>query len=222
MQKQTLDLKKIELKEKEKELSKTKVELIKREFQDNLQNYMDNKLSEIVDKLNEIKGGMSTVEIKSLLTLENTVGRSPKYSNTELAILFDYYKKFIQAINRKQRFLPTKNNFCSFIGISSKTYDVYRGSDDEERREIMQMIDDYIVDLQLTSAQNGGAKEITTIFRAKAEHGMIEAQAPIVFEHKSEVNIDNIMKQIEAVNKGKSLKTIELKKQEDGSYRGEE
>lgn len=51
---------------------------------------------------------------------------------------------------------------------------------------------------------------------------MVEATAPIVIEHKTEVNVDNIMKQIEAINKGKSLKTIELTKQPDGSYLKEE
>ena len=86
----------------------------------------------------------------------------------------------------------------------------------------MQMIDDYIVDLNLTSAQKGEIKEITTIYRSKAEHGLVEAQAPIVIQHKAQANLEDIRKQIEAVNQGKSLKTIELKKQPDGSYANEE
>ena len=86
----------------------------------------------------------------------------------------------------------------------------------------MQMIDDYITDLQLTSAQNGEIKEISTIFRSKAEHGMIEATAPVVIEHKNETNIDTILKQIQAVNQGKSLKTIELQQDKNGIYRKED
>ena len=86
----------------------------------------------------------------------------------------------------------------------------------------MQIIDDYITDIMLTSAQDGKVREITTIFRSKAEHGMVEQTAPIVIEHKSETNMENIIKQIEAVNQGKSLRTIELKQQPDGTYKSEE
>ena len=60
-----------------------------------------------------------------------------------------------------------------------------------------------------------------SIFRSKAEHGMVEASAPVVIEHKSETNIDTILKQIQAVNQGKSLKTIELHQDENGIYRKE-
>ena len=175
-------------------------------------------------KLKHIQEGenLSIIELKSLLSQKNVIGVSPKYSNTEIAILFDYYKQFIKEINKIQTYLPTKKNFCSFIGISSHQYDRWRQSDDIERVEIMQMVDDYITDLQLTSAQNGDVKEISTIYRTKAEHGMVEAQAPIVIEHKSEANINDIIRQIEAVNQGKSLKTIELKKNSNGIYTEEE
>lgn len=200
-----------------------KAELVKQEYQDNLKDHMEQKLFDLIYKLKQVDrtGDLSVIQLKSLISQRNIVGVSPKYSNTELAILFDYYKKFIQEINKVQTFLPTMENFCSFAGISTTTYKRYKQSSDSERREIVQMIDDYIADLQLTSAQNGEIKEITTIFRAKAEHGMVEAQAPVVIEHKSEANINDIMKQIEAVKQGKSLKTIELKQNSDGVYEEE-
>ena len=136
--------------------------------------------------------------------------------------MFNYYKEFIQEINKKTKYLPSKQNFCSFIGISTRIFDMYKQSDDAERREIIQQIEDYITDIMLTSAQNGEVKEISTMFRTKAEHGYVEASAPIVIEHKSDVNIDDIKKQIEAVNKGRSLKTIELTQDENGVYKQEE
>lgn len=206
------------------ELTKAKEELVKKEYQDNLKEYMEQRLYDLIYKLKHVETGekLSTIQLKSLISQKNVIGVSPKYNNTELAILFDYYKQFIEQINKVQKYLPTKKNFCSFIGVSSVTYDNYRQSEDSERREIMQMIDDYITDLQLTASQNGEVKEITTIFRSKAEHGLFEATSPIVIQHKSEVNVNDIMRQIEAVNKGKSLKTIELRKQEDGSYKEDE
>ena len=86
----------------------------------------------------------------------------------------------------------------------------------------MQMIDDYITDIMLTSAQNGEVREITTMFKAKTEHGYVEATTPVVIEHKSTANINDIMRQIEAVNKGKSLKTIEMSQNENGVWEGAE
>lgn len=183
---------------------------------------MEQRLYDLIYKLKHVETGknLSIIELKNLISQKNVIGISPKYNNTELAILFDYYKQFIIKINEVQYYLPTKKNFCSFAGISSTTYDNYKQSDDSERREIMQMIDDYITDLQLTASQNGDIKEVSTIFRGKTEHGMVEATAPIVIQHKAETNINKIKAQIEALNKGRSLETIELQKNEDGSYGG--
>lgn len=192
--------------------------MVKQEYQENLNEYLEQKLTELTEKLKMVNKKISTIELKSLISQKNVIGISPKYSNTEIAILFDYYKQFIVEINKITTYLPTKKNFCSFVGISSNQYDSWRQSEDTERQEIMQIIDDYITDLQLTSAQNGEVREISTIYRTKSEHGMVEATAPVVIEHKSERNIGDIMKQIEAINRGKSLKTIELRKNDDGIY----
>lgn len=219
---ETIDAKKIENKENQNKLTNMKSELIKKEYQDNLNDYLEQRLFDLIYKLKHVESSMSVIEIKSLITQKSIVGLSPKYNNTELAIVFEYYQKFIEKINEVQRFLPTKKNFCGFAGISSKTYDNWRQSEDSERQEIMQKIDDYITDILLTSAQDGDVKEISTIYRTKAEHGMVEANSPIIIEHKSQADINSIMKQIEAVNQGKSLKAIELKKQPNGVYSPEE
>ena len=219
--KQTIDQKKIEAKESQMQLVKVKQELVKKEYQDNLKDNMEQRLFDLIHKLKHVDRSLSTMQLKSMLTQKNTIGISPKYNATELAMVFDYYKQFIEKINEVQTFLPTKKNFCSFIGISSATYDNYKQSDDAEKREVVQMIDDYITDLQLTASQNGEVKEITTIFRTKAEHGMVEASAPVVIQHKSEVNFDKIQAQIDAVNRGRSIDdAIELKMNKDGIYGG--
>lgn len=214
----TIDNSKMKEKENKEMLANMKAELVKKEYQDNLKENMEQRLTDLVERLKKANKSISTIEIKELISQKNTIGMSPKYNTSEIAILFDYYKQFIKEINGVQKYLPTKKDFCSFVGISSNQYDRWRQSEDSERAEIMQMIDDYITDLQLTSAQNGEVKEISTIYRTKSEHGMVEATAPIVIEHKSEINTDMIMQQVKAINAGKSLKTIELKKQYDGTY----
>lgn len=199
-----------------------KQEIITKEYKDNLKEHLEQKLYDLIYKFKHTEDGkdLTTLQLREMLSQKSVTGLSPKYSNTELAILFDYYRQCINEINKVKMYLPTKKNFCSFAGISSSQYDAWRKSTDDERAEIMQKVDDYITDIQLTSAQNGDIKEISTIYRTKSEHGMVEATAPIVVEHKSEVNTANILKQIEAINKGRSL--IELKEQPDGTYRAEE
>ena len=223
-QKETLDAKKMERKEQQNQLTEMKTELIKKEYQDNLKEVMEQKMFDLADKLKHIEEGksLSVIELKSLLSQKNTIGLSPKYSTTELAILFDYYKQFIQKINEKTPYIPTKEDFCSFAGVSTVTYNNWKQSDDVERREIMQKIDDYLVDIHLSMAQRGDIREISTIFRAKSEFGMVEAQAPQVIKHEMENDIKQILANIDAINAGKSLKTIETVKGEDGVYRPKE
>lgn len=184
---------------------------------------MEDRLFDLINKLNHLEDDTpSIIELRTMISEKNMIGQSPKYSNTELAILFNYYKQFITEINKYTKYLPTKQNFCSFAGISTRLFDSYKQSEDAERRDIIQQIEDYITDIMLTSAQNGEIREITTIFRAKAEHGLVEQTAPIVIEHKTEANVDEIMKQIQAVNQGRSLREIELKKDKNNVYIQEE
>ena len=77
---------------------------------------------------------------------------------------------------------------------------------DEEKAEIMVQIDDYIKETMLTLAQLGEIKEISTIFRGRASHGMVEATAPQVIEHREVIDMGSIKKMIDDVRKGKTLK----------------
>ena len=102
--------------------------------------------------------------------------------------------------------------------MSTSTYNKYLTSPNEEMQELMLMIDDYIRENMLTSAQIGETKEITTMFRGKTAHGMVEASSPVVVEHRTETDLTKIQQMIQRVQEGKSLKTIELTKKEDGTY----
>lgn len=91
-------------------------------------------------------------------------------------------------------------------GISTATYNQYLFGADEEKANIMVQIDDYIKETMLTLAQLGEIKEVSTIFRGKASHGMIEASAPQEFVHHEIIDIGSINRMISDVKKGKSLK----------------
>lgn len=158
--------------------------------------------------------GLSSIEINEILRPHNLIGANPKYSVDQLKIVFDYYREALITINKRYKYPPSKENFCAFAGMSTSTYNKYLTLPNEEMQELMIMIDDYIRENMLTSAQIGEIKEITTMFRGKTAHGMVEASSPIVVEHRSETDMLQINKMIEAVKAGKSLKSIELDKKD--------
>lgn len=123
------------------------------------------------------------------------------YSTDELYIIFNEFARMIAEINKKIKFLPSKKKFCAFAGISSTTYEAYLVDFDEDKRAVAQMIDDYISDMNLTSAQYGEIREITTIFRSKAEHKMIEAQSPIVMEYRKALSFDEVKDKLKSLGK---------------------
>ena len=189
---------------------------IMEEYKKNLPEELSKRLHMITTQISvqEEVQGLSSIEINEILRPHNLIGSNPKYSADELRIIFDYYREALIAINRKYKYPPSKENFCAFAGMSTVTYNKYLQSPNEEMQELMLMIDDYIRENMLTSAQIGETREITTMFRGKTAHGMVEAQSPIVVEHRSEVDMTQMNKMIEAVKAGKSLKSIELDKKD--------
>ncbi len=188
-------------------------------YKKNLPNVLDERINKLVEKLHLTERGksMSELEINHLLR-ENNITKRVKYTADELGIIFEYYQEIMIEINKKQIFPPTKKNFCAFAGMSSSNYDAYMRCADEDKREIMQMIDDFITDNTLTLAQNGKIKEITTMFRGKTEHGMVEATAPVVIEHKSNLDFNIIDSRIKAIKMAEKQKNIELKPNKNGVY----
>lgn len=189
---------------------------IMEDYKNNLPRELEKRLDMITTQISvqEEVQGLSSIEINEMLRPHNLIGANPKYSADQLRIVFDYYREALVTINRKFKYPPSKENFCAFAGISTVTYNKYLLSPNEEMQELMLMIDDYIRENMLTSAQIGETREITTMFRGKTAHGLVEAQSPIVVEHRSETDISQINKMIEAVKAGKSLKSIELDKKD--------
>lgn len=176
---------------------------------------MDDGLKELVKKLEENSRRLNPIEIYSYIRNRNARGMTPTYSTEELYLLFEYYQQYIEKINEYETFPPTQKNFCGFVGISTITYNNYRESDEADKREIMEKIDNYITDTQLALAQIGKIKEVSTIYRTKAENKMIEAQAPIVHRSEVSVDLDAMMSQVRALKSGQA---IELKQNPKGEY----
>lgn len=143
-----------------------------------------------------------------------------KYSAEDIQIILDNYTKMIAEINKNWTYVPTRENFCAFCGISIYQYNSWlRDTDRLERANAMSQVELYIIDMQQSMAQTGETKEVTTIFRMKAEHGMIEAKAPQEITVKHDISTSQIQEQIEAIKKGKSLEPIELKENSEGIFK---
>ena len=194
-----------------KELREIESKLIEKEYKEGLQDYLEQRLFDLKYKLKHVdnENKLTLIEIDKLIRGKHLVG-TPLYSAEELSMIFDYYRDFISEINKVTRYIPSKKNFCGFAKMSSSTYDSYLVNGDAQKMEVMKMIDDYITDISLTLAQQREIDNVTTIYRSKAEHGMVEATAPIVIKREVDINLDEIKEQVKALKAGKSLKTIEL------------
>ena len=210
----------MQVQQEKKQLIKAGENQILEKYKNNLPQYMEERLNNIAIQLvamEEVQG-LSSIEINEMIRPCNLIGQPVRYTTEQLQesvltkrkAIFEYYRKAMVEINRKIKYPPSKENFCAFAGISTSTYNTYLMSPEESKQEIMLMIDDYIRENMLTSAQVGETKEVTTIFRGKTGHGMVEATAPIVIEHRSETDLSKVNAMIETIKAGKSLKSIEL------------
>lgn len=208
--------KKIVEQQKKEMLVKAGEKSILEEYKKELPQKLENRLNEIAEQLSKRKEvqGLSTIEINEILRPHGLIGQPLRYTAEELNIVFEYYRQAIVKINKKVKYPPSKGSFCAFADISTATYNNYLRSPDESIQEVILRINDYLVDTTLTSAQLKEIDNITTMFRGKAEFGLVEAQSPIVVEHRSETDMNKISAMIQQLKQGKSLKTIELKENE--------
>ena len=190
-----------------RELANTMFEEAKKE----LIPLMQNKVNEIAKKMEELVGkdkGLITTQIELIIgnrslyeIASGTIQKS--FTPEELMIGLEMYRQVIAKVNEKVVYPPSIFTFCSFIGITSTTYNNYKS--DPDRAEVIQMIEDYISGIQFTSAQIGKIKEITTIFGMKAIHGFYENPAPVIIKNDIKLDIDEIQSQLKALNKGKAI-----------------
>lgn len=149
--------------------------------------------------------GLTSTQIFEVITKRSvsdiaTVGNK-SYTPQELAIALNIYIEMMAKINKEVKMPPSKSSFCLLLGIGTETYNNYMV--DPERTNIMNIIDTYITGAQLTSAQTGELKEISTMFNLKAQHGFVEAQNPIVIQHETKVDVDDIRHQLNEMKRGR-------------------
>ena len=163
-------------------------------------------VAELIKEKVSDNNGLTVSQILPLITKRSTADiatiTTKTYTPYELGEALNIYIDMIAEINKICKFPPSKGSFCALLGITRKTYDNYMC--DPEKIDVMGLIDDYITTTALTSAQLRELDSITTMFSLKAQHGFVEAQAPMVIEHKKTTDIDAINEQLQAL-KGKVI-----------------
>lgn len=178
--------------------------------------YLENSIKKIEDN-----NGLTSTKIYEIITNRSTsdiatIGNK-SFTPQELAIAFNIYVKMMAKINKYVKMPPSKNTFCLLLGISTVTYNNYL--QDQDRSEIMNIIETYITGANINSAQIGEIKEISTMFELKAQHGFVEASAPIVFKHEGKVDIDDIKSQLNEIKKGRLLEADYEEKEDSKSFK---
>jgi len=177
-------------------IEKKKIEIAKEEGK-KLPIVLQEKTSQLAELLSEDEFEVPYQRIMALISKDSPMSIKRSYTNDELNIALNEFRILVAKISEKMpKVVPSIEMFCAYIGISSATYKSWRNSTDELRREIMQMVDDYIAGTSLTLAQDRKIDNYTTVFRAKAQHGMVEQSAPIIVEHRSAVDTSEILDKI--------------------------
>ena len=84
--------------------------------------------------------------------------------------LFSDFLELVSWLNEFGTFIPSTQIFSAFSGISSTAYTYLMTDGDEEQKEAMFAIENFLIDMNMEAATNGIAKERTTEFRLRAKN----------------------------------------------------
>lgn len=82
--------------------------------------------------------------------------------------LFSDFLELVSWLNEFGTFIPSKQIFSAFSGISPTAYTYLMTDGDSEQKEAVLAIENFLVDMNMEAASQGMAKERTTEFRMKA------------------------------------------------------
>ena len=112
-------------------------------------------------------------------TIDNSIANEA--TAEQIMQLFSDFLELVSWLNEFGTFIPSKQLFSAFTGISSTAYTYLMTDGDSEQREAILAVENFLVDMNMEAATNGIAKEATTKFRLQARgsagHGVRVATA---------------------------------------------
>lgn len=148
--------------------------------------WMENKNKRINDELDaffsdkDVKDRLNSINVYPIITkilkIDNKLCKMQdrRFTNAEeVEQCLDYYQDIMAKINMKVKFIPSIENFCIFMGWTAKVYKKMLLETSEEIQVNMQMINDYLIENQVSAAQAGLIGVGITKFRQQlaGEHG---------------------------------------------------
>ena len=110
---------------------------------------------EMMEKVGDNKLPLEPVIMRILNKELAGMGTQPIYNARELAIVFEYYQDMVsELILAGVPFIPSRQNFSAFAGMSAGTFDnSYLKSKDLEKAKIAGAIEDYFIECSWSGAK---------------------------------------------------------------------
>lgn len=99
-------------------------------------------------------------------TIDNSIANEA--TADQLMRLFSDFLELVSWLNEYGTFIPSKQIFSAFSGISATAYTYLMTDGDDEQKQAIFTIENFLVDMNMEAASQGMAKERTTEFRLKA------------------------------------------------------
>ena len=100
--------------------------------------------------------------------IDNSVANNA--TSEQIMMIFSDFLELVSWLNEFGTFIPSKQIFSAFSGISSTAYTYLMTDGDDEQKEAMFAIENFLIDMNMEAATNGIAKERTTEFRLRAKN----------------------------------------------------
>ncbi|MGX8835302.1 hypothetical protein ACWG0P_13965 [Amedibacillus sp. YH-ame6] len=94
-------------------------------------------------------------------------------NSLDLMYCFKLYQEIVAEINLNTIFVPSIENFCMWMGWNTQVYKKILQSENEDLKSTMELVEDYIIECQLSAGQTGLLAQNLTKFRAQVagNHG---------------------------------------------------
>lgn len=154
--------------------------------------------------------------ISDILSVDNKIIKlkDRQFDKAEdVEFCFDVFKNIMSTINLHVIYVPSQQSFCMFMGWTDRVYKKMLNNSPEDIQDMMQSINEYIIECQISAGQQGILKQNLTKFRTQlaGEHGHnLVTQKEQNEEDRSKKKIkgiDELYKQLE--NMGSKGLTIE-------------
>lgn len=148
--------------------------------------WMDAKCIKVSEKLDEFfasdeaRGRLHSINVYPIITRIlsvnndfNNIKNRAFSEQEEVQFCFGRYQDIMAKINLKVVFVPSIENFCMFMGWTADMYKQMLKDSPSHIQAVMSMVEDYLIECQLSAGQRGFIANSLTKFRAQlaGEHG---------------------------------------------------